>query len=72
MNNTYIPLLPKPPLNRMINNTVPNLCKKCGSSLHPKYNNFWIFFFTFGLNEFITDGCIHPECENYYKTRKTI
>jgi len=66
MNNKSIPLLPKPPPCRLINNFSPYLCKKCGSSMHPKRNNFWMFLFTFGFNEFFTNGCCQPECEDYY------
>ena len=60
MNNTYMPLPPKPPLDRLIYESDIGECPKCKSSLKRK----WLFF--------KSRHCIHPECENYYKKRKVI
>lgn len=46
---------PKGPLTRILSeDSFGGNCEKCGSSLHAK----WIFW---------NDGCLQPECENYYK-----
>lgn len=49
------PRHPKPPTTRMIQDGNPYTCRKCGSSLK---RSFWSL-----------RGCIHPECEDYYKKR---
>jgi len=54
--DSQVPPEPKPPLNRLLSegNTLGH-CEKCGSSLKSK----WLFF--------KAGGCIHPECEDYWK-----
>ena len=49
---------PKPPLSRICEEGVLELCKKCGSTIKRKYN---FLFFRFGK----ILGCIQPECENH-------
>jgi len=49
-----VPAPPSPPPNRIIKEGSIGTCEECGSSLHKKYI-FW------------NDGCLQPECENYYK-----
>lgn len=57
---------PKRPLNRLIRESDIGGCPKCGSSLHITSNYFRRFLKMFGLK---VDGCIHPDCENYYKNK---
>lgn len=45
--------IPSPAPGRIIKEGSIGMCDKCGSSLHRKY----LFFI---------DGCIQPECDNYY------
>ena len=53
------PPRPKGPPNRILRDdlSVDKHCKKCGSSIKTK----WIFF--------KGDGCIQPECEDYWKNK---
>lgn len=48
-------LKPKFPLNQIIREGVTEYCPNCGSSM----NKHW---FSIKYN-----GCIQPECKNYYK-----
>jgi hypothetical protein len=53
-----IPPPPKPPLSRVINDSLSGTCGKCNSSTIKR-------FFIFGKSI----GCIQDECTNYYKNR---
>lgn len=48
---------PKPPANRLIEEGSTKWCGKCGSSLKSK----WLLWHH--------DGCINPDCKNYYKRK---
>lgn len=52
---------PKFPLSRMINDNSGRICNRCGSSIKIKYD-----FILFIIYE---NGCIQPECENYYNSK---
>jgi hypothetical protein len=52
--NKVIPVKPKPPLIRIIQEGEMHICDKCHSSIKTTF---------FGKKL----GCIQPKCENYYK-----
>jgi len=54
--NKKLPDPPKPPLGRLIREGTSGTCPKCHSTEIRKYG-----FFGKKI------GCIHPECECYYK-----
>lgn len=53
--------VPKPPLSRIIKECDYGSCPKCKSTEVRRY--FTNTLFEFGPKI----GCIHPECENYYR-----
>lgn len=54
------PDFPKPPIGRIISEGMGGNCPKC----HSSEKRAW-----FGLGKKL--GCIQPECENYYKNKKS-
>ena len=57
------PILPPGPMNRLIDEGyIGPDCEDCKSNLHRR----WIHFFRASKQ---SDGCINPECKNYYDPR---
>lgn len=53
---------PRPPLDRLLFEDVAETCNQCGSSLNGKWYNICV-------KRQQTNGCIQPECENYWKDK---